>query len=88
MATLTPADYQEIQQAIAGSTVKPTFKAWGLNRTTWMALFQAAETWFTNGFLNTPPSSFKAALEAVAGTMTNQQAIAIGKIWMQWRFSK
>ena len=49
-----------------------------------MALFQAAEDWFVGGFNTTPSSSFKAALEGIAGLMTNAQARNVSVIWARW----
>lgn len=87
MATLANEDFTNIRQYIAHDTAaKDEFKSWGINKATWKALFQAAEDWFVDGFTTTPTSSFKAALEAEAGAMTNAQAKQIGFIWMHWRF--
>lgn len=88
MATLTNEDYREIRDIIATSPQKATFRSWGLSKQVWRDLLQAAETWFVNGFLSVPSTSFKTALQAAAGTMTNAQAIAVGKIWMHCRFNK
>lgn len=87
MAVLTNADYQQIKKFVRNDpTARATFKAWGLDKQTYKDVFQAAEDWFVNGFSTTPSSSFKAALEAQVGAMTNDQAKQIGFVWMEWRF--
>ena len=87
MATLTNDDFTEIKKIIRNDpTARSTFKVWGLSKAEYKAMFQAAEDWFVNGFDATPTSSFKAALEVEAGTMTNAQAKQVGFAWMGWRF--
>ena len=89
MATLTTADFANLKKRIKHDSVaRSTFKAWALDKATWYALFQAAEDWFVNGFSTQPTTSYKAALEAIAGTMTNPQAIQVGKVWMGWRYTR
>lgn len=90
MATLANGDFEAIKQKIKSDPVSNTvFKAWGLSKGQWKAVFQAAETWFVTGFTSTPTTSFKAALEAALGAgMTNAQAKQVGFVWMGWRFDK
>lgn len=90
MATLDDTDFSEIARHInANPGLKDTFKSWGISRLIWQTVFQAAEDWFVGAFNTTPVSSFKAALETAAGqALTAAQAIAIGKVWMQWRFKE
>lgn len=89
MATLNSTDYEQIRQKIKSDPVSnAAFRTWGLSKSTWYALFQAAETWFVTGFTSTPTTSFKAAVEAVTGTATNAQAKQVAFVWMGWRFEK
>lgn len=89
MATLTGADYQEIRQVInSDATIKAVFKAWGLSKQTWYAVYQAVEDWVVNGFATQPASSLKVAIDAVVGTSTNAQARKIVLTWIRWRFGK
>jgi hypothetical protein len=86
MAVLGNNDYQQIKKIIRNDPVsRAEFKSWGLSKQVWMDMFQAAEDWFVNGFDATPSNSFKAALEAEAGAMTNAQAKQTGYAWMAWR---
>lgn len=87
MAVLDNSDFTEIAQFIRNSPNKAEFKAAGFSKADWKALFQAAEDWFVGAFNTTPTTSFKGALDAVV-TTTSGQAQAIGKVWMNWRFSK
>ena len=87
MAVLTNDDFTQIKKIIRNNpTARATFKAWGLSKAEYKAMFQAAETWFANGFNATPLTSFKMTLEAEAGIMTNAQAKQVGYAWMGWRF--
>jgi hypothetical protein len=89
MAQLTNADYTEIKEIIHGNPAAwVILKAWGLDKQTWKGLFQAAENWFVTGFNAVPTTSFKAALEAVAGPMTGSQAQIVGKAWFVWRIGQ
>lgn len=89
MTQLDSNDFTQIKKLIRRyPAVEAEVKAWGLDRPTWMALFQAAEDWFVNGFNSTPTSSFKAALEAAAGPMTANQAKWLGRIWFEWRIGE
>ena len=89
MATLDSADFTELRQIIhSNPSLRAVFKSWGLSKQDWYNLLQASENWFVNGFLNTPSTSYKAALAATVPSITNAQAKNIAKIWMQWRFSK
>ena len=51
MATLNNNDFQDIKKIIRRDpTARAEFKAWGLEKATWKATFQAAEDWFVDGF--------------------------------------
>lgn len=85
MATLNNTDFQRIRELIySDETIRNVFKSWSLSKTTWKAIFQAAEDWFTGAFNTTPSTSFKAALDSVS-TTTATQAKWVGKIWFLWR---
>jgi hypothetical protein len=87
MATLTNDDFSAIKKMVKqNATYRDEFKQWPLDKPTWKAAFQAAEDWFVNGFLTTPASSFKAAIEAETGAATNAQVKALGWVWLGWRF--
>jgi len=96
MATLDNTDFTEIRDFIRYSPNKQVFRDWGIEKPVWKLLFQAAEDWFIGAFNTTPTTSFKGALDAVMAAqlpealpaLTNPQAVAIGKTWMKWRFSK
>jgi len=87
MAVLDNDDFKEIAQYIRLSDYNTEFKTAGFSKAEWKALFQAAEDWFVGAFNTTPSTSFKGALDAVI-TTTSAQAQAVGKAWMNWRFSK
>lgn len=88
MATLTSSDYQYIKKRIGSNpATKAEFKSWSLDKATWYALFQAIEDWNVDGFTTMPTNSEKAAMEAVIGPITNQQAIAVWAVWVGWKLS-
>jgi hypothetical protein len=85
MAQLTDADYSQIKKIIKSNpTAHQILKDWGLDKTTWKALFQETEDWNVDGFTVTPTTSFKAALDAITAT-TNQQAKMIWSVWAEWQ---
>ena len=85
MATLTDADFRQIRDLIkSNAPAHAVFRVWSLDKPTWKALFQGAETWFVNAFNTTPATSFKAALDAIS-TTTAEQARWVGKVWFMWR---
>jgi len=87
MATLTDQDFIKIQQHIKSDPeINNVFRSWGISKSQWRSLFQAAETWFTGSFNTTPTESFKAALDNVV-TTTATQAKWVGKVWFAWRIN-
>lgn len=89
MATLDDNDFRDLKKRIRRDpAARAEFKAWGLDKATWMAAFQAAENWFVGGFNAQPATSFKAAIGTETGSVTNTQTIQIGKVWMGWRYSR
>lgn len=86
---LNDIDFTQIKELTkANPAAWSVLKSWSLLKPTWKAMFQAAEDWFVTAFSAVPTTSFKAALEAVAGSMTNTQAKWVGKVWFMWRVGK
>ena len=87
MATLDNSDFTTIKNIVrSDAPSKAAFKAGGLSKDEYKAVFQAAETWFSTGFTSTPTTSFKDALDVEAPGITNAQAKQVGLVWMCWRF--
>lgn len=89
MATLSDSDFQQIREIIGSNIeIKTVLKAWGLDKATWKAAFQASEDWFVNGFNSTPSTSYKAAIEVVTGATTVARAKHLALAWIKWRYDK
>lgn len=88
MATLVDSDFYDLKKRIKRDpATRAIFKAWPLSKPILQAMFQTAEDWFVSAFKGTPPAtSFKTALETVAGPITDAQAKRVGGIWMGWRY--
>lgn len=85
MATLTDADFTQMKRIAHQSGNYDTLAALGLSKATYKAILQACENYFVNAFSAAPSTSYKAAVEAVAGSLTNPQAIAIFDVWVIWK---
>ena len=89
MPILTDSDFRDIKKRIRKDPgARAEFGAWGLSKQAWKSVFQVVEDWFVSGFSTTPASSFKSALTAEVGVITNAQAKQIGFVWMGWRYAK
>lgn len=85
MTTLVSSDFTKIKQIVRNNpTLRDVFKAWSLDKSDWMALFQVAEDYFVGAFSSTPVTSYKTAIDAVA-TSTSAQAQAVFEIWVNWK---
>lgn len=92
MATITDADFTQIRQIINNyPAAKAEMKLLNLDRTTWMATFQAIEDWFVNGFGSVPSVSLRGAIDVVTTATTSGQDQILGEVWFefkQWKRSQ
>jgi hypothetical protein len=87
MATLTNEDFTTIKRLIQNNaTLRATFKAWGLSKADYKAMFQAIENWVTDGFSVTPANSLSTAItNAVTGSPDQTQRKHATDAWTLWK---